>query len=53
MRLFHGTNAIIEEIDLDQNRVGKNFGIGFYLTPVYDILEQELETKKQEHKEEE
>ena len=32
MILYHGTNATIQEIDLNQSRVGKDFGLGFYLT---------------------
>ena len=32
MILYHGTNATIQHIDLDQSRVGKDFGLGFYLT---------------------
>ena len=45
MRLFHGTNAIIEEIDLEQSRVGKDFGIGFYLTPDKQIARRQAERK--------
>lgn len=33
MRLYHGTNAEIEAIDLNKSKVGKGFGCGFYLTP--------------------
>lgn len=33
MRLYHGTNAEIEAIDLNMSKVGKDFGCGFYLTP--------------------
>ena len=32
MILYHGTNATIQNIDLNQSRVGKDFGLGFYLT---------------------
>ena len=32
MILYHGTNATIQDIDLNQSRVGKDFGLGFYLT---------------------
>ena len=32
MILYHGTNATIQDIDLSQSRVGKDFGLGFYLT---------------------
>ena len=33
MRLYHGTNVEIKQIDLAESRVGKDFGLGFYLTP--------------------
>lgn len=37
MILYHGTNTDIESIDLSLSRVGKDFGVGFYLTPEYDV----------------
>lgn len=37
MKLFHGSNTIIESIDLSKCRPYKDFGKGFYLT---DIQEQ-------------
>ena len=33
MILYHGTNADIEEIDLEKGLRHKDFGKGFYLTP--------------------
>lgn len=33
MRLYHGTNADIETIDLSQGLRYKDFGMGFYATP--------------------
>ena len=33
MILYHGSNVIIDEIDLEMSNVGKDFGCGFYLTP--------------------
>ena len=33
MRLYHGTNADIEQIDLSQGLRHKDFGKGFYATP--------------------
>lgn len=33
MKLYHGTNADIEEIDLSRGLQYKDFGKGFYLTP--------------------
>lgn len=32
MRLYHGSNASIEEINLSCSKVGKDFGCGFYLS---------------------
>lgn len=40
MRLYHGSNVAIEIIDLSRSKVGKDFGKGFYLSPV---LEQAME----------
>lgn len=33
MILYHGTNEQFKTIDLSKSRVGKDFGVGFYLTP--------------------
>lgn len=33
MKLYHGSNMSIEEIDLKRGRRGKDFGQGFYLSP--------------------
>lgn len=32
MILYHGTNDYFSRIDLSKSRIGKDFGIGFYLT---------------------
>lgn len=32
MRLFHGSNVIVEHVDVRRGRRGKDFGQGFYLT---------------------
>ena len=32
MRLYHGSNMEIEEIDFSKSKVGKDFGCGFYLS---------------------
>lgn len=39
MRLYHGTNTYIDEIDINKCNPNKDFGQGFYLT---DIKEQAL-----------
>lgn len=36
MRLYHGTNCRITEIDLNRSRDYKDFGKGFYLTPDFN-----------------
>lgn len=33
MKLYHGSNTSIDEIDLKRGRRGKDFGQGFYLSP--------------------
>ena len=33
MRLFHGSNTVIEQIDLSKSRPFKDFGKAFYLSP--------------------
>lgn len=32
MILYHGSNVEVSEIDLSRSEVGKDFGVGFYLT---------------------
>lgn len=33
MELYHGSNVVIDQIDLSRSRKGKDFGCGFYLNP--------------------
>lgn len=33
MKLFHGSDIEISQIDLSKSKVGKDFGVGFYLSP--------------------
>lgn len=40
MRLYHGSNIIIEQIDLSKCRPYKDFGQGFYLTAIKKQAEQ-------------
>ncbi|MBQ7946431.1 MAG: DUF3990 domain-containing protein [Bacteroidales bacterium] len=35
MKLYHGSNVEIEQIDLNRGRRGKDFGRGFYVNPEY------------------
>lgn len=36
MRLFHGTNADFDKIDISKSNPWKDFGKGFYLTDIYE-----------------
>lgn len=36
MKLYHGTNAVFDKIDLSKSKPNKDFGKGFYLSPDYD-----------------
>ena len=45
MILYHGTNTNIENIDLSQSRVGKDFGLGFYLTSDEQVAHRQAERK--------
>lgn len=40
MILYHGTNCVIEKIDLDKCRPYKDFGKGFYLTTIKEQAEK-------------
>lgn len=33
LKLYHGSNIVIDRIDLSYSRKGKDFGCGFYLNP--------------------
>lgn len=45
MILYHGTNVPFEEIDLKKSRLGKDFGVGFYLTPDKTVAERQAARK--------
>lgn len=45
MRLYHGTNMEIKAIDLNQSRIGKDFGLGFYLTTERNVAFRQAERK--------
>ena len=49
MKLYHGTNAEILQIDLKDSRVGKDFGIGFYLTPDKQVAQRQAERKFEQY----
>lgn len=33
LKLYHGSNVVIDKIDLSRSKRGKDFGCGFYLNP--------------------
>lgn len=45
MILYHGTNIDFQQIVLNESRVGKDFGFGFYLTPDRQIAARQAERK--------
>lgn len=40
MRLYHGSNMMIENIDLSKCKPYKDFGRGFYLTEIKEQAEK-------------
>ena len=36
MRVYHGSDILIEQIDLNKCKFGKDFGRGFYVTKLQD-----------------
>ena len=40
MKLYHGSNMVIEQIDLSKCKPYKDFGQGFYLTEIKEQAEQ-------------
>lgn len=49
MKLYHGTNAKILQIYFNESRVGKDFGLGFYLTPDRQVAQRQAERKFEQH----
>lgn len=45
MILYHGTNIGFDKIDLSKSRKGKDFGLGFYLTPDKSVATRQAERK--------
>lgn len=45
MILYHGTNENFTAVDLKKSRIGKDFGIGFYLTPSFEIAKRQAQRK--------
>ena len=44
MKLYHGSNTLIDSIDLNQGRPGKDFGKGFYVTTLQEQAKRWAET---------
>lgn len=45
MKLYHGTNEVFDSIMLNKSRKGKDFGIGFYLTPSRKVAQDQADKK--------
>ena len=45
MMLCHGTNVEFDKIDLLKSKPNKDFGRGFYLSPLYEQAKDMAETK--------
>lgn len=45
MILYHGTNESFTAVDLKKSRIGKDFGMGFYLTPSFEIAKRQAQRK--------
>lgn len=45
MKLYHGSNVEIENIDFDKSKPGKDFGVGFYLSADRDQAQEMAEKK--------
>ena len=45
MRLYHGTNEAFDSIELSKGRKGKDFGIGFYITPSRKVAQDQADKK--------
>lgn len=45
MILYHGTNEFFTSVDLLKCRIGKDFGIGFYMTADKSVAQRQAERK--------
>ena len=48
MKLYHGSNINIEQIDLSRSKVGKDFGCGFYLSAQEEQAKELAERKTEQ-----
>ena len=42
MKLYHGSNVVVAAPDVDHSREKIDFGLGFYVTPVYSVYGTEV-----------
>lgn len=48
LKLYHGSNVLIEDIDLKKGHINKDFGKGFYLTSIHhQAVEMAIRKAKQ------
>lgn len=45
MKLYHGTNIDFADVCIEKSNAGKDFGIGFYLTPDKAIAQRQAKRK--------
>lgn len=45
MILYHGSNVEIEKVSFLKSKVGKDFGVGFYLSPELEQAQEMAEKK--------
>ena len=45
MMLYHGSNIEIEDVDFSKSKPGKDFGVGFYLSPEKEQAHEMAEKK--------
>ena len=48
MILYHGSNMVIDKVDLTKSKVGKDFGCGFYLSAMREQALQLAERKTEQ-----
>lgn len=49
LKLFHGSNVVIDKIDLSFGHVNKDFGKGFYLTSIFQQAQAMAERKARQY----
>lgn len=40
MKVYHGSNVIVEKPEVKQGRANADFGLGFYVTKSYEMAEK-------------